>query len=244
MYLQPYFRHPQAISFDLDDTLYDNGPVIDTAEVVLMDWIRNQCPKGDAHNVSYWAAYKRQVQAVQPELEHDVTQWRYETLKAGFEALSFNTKQSARFATDGVDLFLVERNKANVPVETKASLAKLSACFPLVVITNGNADVEKIGLKPFFTHVLSAGIDGRAKPYGDLFLRAQTLLNIDSQYILHVGDHWQADIIGANQAGFQSCWLNMHQQQQADTLHKPTVEISHLSELVDLLIHQQRDATL
>ncbi|MGI0117718.1 HAD-IA family hydrolase [Zooshikella sp. RANM57] len=244
MYLQPNFCRPHAISFDLDDTLYDNGPVIDAAEAVLMDWIRNQCPKGEAHDMSYWTAYKRQVQAIQPELEHDVTLWRYETLKAGFEALSLNTTVSAKLATDGVDLFLVERNKINVPKETKTLLAKLSTCFPLVVITNGNADVEKIGLKPFFSHVLSAGIDGRAKPHGDLFQRAQTLLNMDSQCILHVGDHWQADIIGANQAGFQSCWLNMDRQQQADTLHKPTVEISHLAELVDLLIHQQRDATL
>jgi putative hydrolase of the HAD superfamily len=108
----------------------------------------------------------------------------------------------------------------------------------LVAITNGNVDPHKIGLGQYFQRILKAGPNGRAKPYPDMFDKAQQYLDVDAINILHVGDHLRTDVYGAKQNGFQACWFNdtgsnLYLSSKASVL--PDVEIEQLSDLMRLI---------
>ena len=65
-----------AITFDLDDTLYDNGPVIrKTLEVshqAMCGWHQSL----RHFSLEAWQAELNQLRAEEPEIYHDVTEWR------------------------------------------------------------------------------------------------------------------------------------------------------------------------
>lgn len=61
------------------------------------------------------------------------------------------------------------RSRVTVPDASIEVLKQLSRHFPLVVITNGNVLLERIGLDGHFKHVLKAGNGRKMKPAPDMF---------------------------------------------------------------------------
>lgn len=235
-----FYRHLNpinALTFDLDDTLYDNHPVIVRAEQAMFDWLAQLLPSPTMISRDDWQHVKQQLAAVDSSLTHDVSEWRYEALKISLMQLGWRFKEAELAARQGLELVLVERNKVDVPAETHRVLALLSAKFPLVAITNGNVDPQKIGLAKYFSAIYQAGRDGLAKPEADLFKHAIRHLGIPAQQILHVGDHLQTDVFGAKQQGLQACWYNDQQRSLVTSNGRclPDVEISHLAELLPLV---------
>jgi HAD superfamily hydrolase (TIGR01549 family) len=87
---------------------------------------------------------------------------------------------------------------------------------------------------------------GTIKPHSAIFRAAEEALGIDQadrHHILHVGDDWAADVVGATQAGWRSGYLRGRQDdtplptsEPGDDLHldvsvQPDLEIDELSEL-------------
>ena len=224
-----------ALTFDLDDTLYDNHPVIVRAEQAMFDWLAQLLPQPTMISRDDWLLLKQRLAAVDPSLRHDVSEWRYEALKIGLMQLGWRLKAAELAARQGLELVLVERNKVDVPAETHRVLALLSAKLPLVGITNGNVDPQKIGLAGYFSAIYQAGRDGLAKPEADLFERAIHHLGLPPQQILHVGDHLHTDVFGAKKQGLQACWYNDHQRQLTDATCLPDVEIGCLADLLSFV---------
>ncbi len=79
--------------------------------------------------------------------------------------------------------------------------------WPLVAITNGNAQPELFGLSDYFEFVLRAGPHGRAKPFSDMYHLAADRLGVALGEILHVGDDLTTDVAGAIRCGMQACWI-------------------------------------
>ena len=52
---------------------------------------------------------------------------------------------------------------------------------------------------------------------------------------LHVGDHPEADIVGAQNAGLKSAWVNRHESAWPDHLQDPDAIVKDVSELLSLL---------
>ena len=231
-------QSPKALTFDLDDTLYDNRPVIRRAEQAMHDWLADRHPCSRRVKREDWQRLKRRLAECDPYLRHDVTLWRYELLKIGLMQLGYSLAQAESAAQQGVEMVLEVRNQVEVPQETHRVLAELGKKVPLLAITNGNVDADKIGLGQYFSRVLVAGRDGLAKPEPDLFARAVALLGLPAQDILHVGDHLVTDVGGAKQNGLRACWFNdqqrqLHLEPQAKWL--PDVEIRTLSQLLELI---------
>ncbi|KJG28541.1 5-amino-6-(5-phospho-D-ribitylamino)uracil phosphatase YigB [Photobacterium angustum] len=227
-----------ALTFDLDDTLYDNRPVIVRAEQAMFDWLTQILPSRIMIDKTVWSSLKSQLAMLDPMLKHDVSLWRYETIKIGLMQLGFRLSEAEILAQQGLDTVLAVRNHVDVPAETHRVLKQLSDHFPLVGLTNGNVDAEKIGLAPYFVEVFQAGKDGLAKPEADLFNLAVNTLNLPAATILHVGDHLITDVKGAKQHGFQACWFNDQQkliQQQSKALILPDVEITQLAQLLEIV---------
>lgn len=224
-----------ALTFDLDDTLYDNRVVIVRAENLLRQWLVARCPKMAAFDWPRWQAMRAEVLAATPSLVGFVTEIRRAQLGLAARRCGLNDAEAKALADDGVAFFLHERSNFTVPDEAMDIMDKLAARYPMVAITNGNVDCDRLGLSPLFDSVLQAGPDGAAKPDLALFAKAQSQLNLPAERILHVGDHLVADVRGAKLAGFRACWFNdtktpLTGQRRATVL--PDVEINHLSQLL------------
>ncbi|HEY8291456.1 MAG TPA: HAD family hydrolase [Thermomicrobiales bacterium] len=81
--------------------------------------------------------------------------------------------------------------------------------FRLAVISNAPSHlfveeaVAKIGLRPFFSPVMSSALAGARKPDAGLFLTVASAWELDPATIVVIGDGLRADIEGAHAAGMR-----------------------------------------
>ncbi|CNF01768.1 5-amino-6-(5-phospho-D-ribitylamino)uracil phosphatase YigB [Yersinia nurmii] len=227
-----------AITFDLDDTLYDNRPVITRTEQESMAFLQQYHPNLRQFEVADFHRFRTELLASDPDIYHDVTQWRWLALELGLVRHGL-TKDEARKGADAVmENFALWRSRIYVPAATHDTLEALSERFPLVAITNGNADPAACGLSRYFQFVLRSGPNGRAKPYRDMYQKAANKLDLPLESILHVGDDLTTDVAGSLRCGMQACWINDRQKNIMavnDARLLPHIEISQLASLTALL---------
>lgn len=231
-------NRPQAITFDLDDTLYDNRQVILTTVEKTHQALQAWHPSLANITLDDYDRVRLEVAQQHPTIVHDVTAWRQVTLVTLIQSVGMSHDKAQAGAAEVMTVFHQWRSAAYIPDITHQVLAELAAKVPLVAITNGNADAEQLGIAQYFTLVLRAGPDGRAKPLGDLYQIAAQYLCLAPADILHVGDDLITDVQGALVAGFQACWINDRQQNlMTASLARviPHLEISRLDSLTSLL---------
>ncbi|MDZ7868281.1 MAG: HAD-IA family hydrolase [Rheinheimera sp.] len=221
-----------ALSFDLDDTLYPNSKVIAVAELAMQQRLQQLKPELLHNDPQYWWQQRKLLAAQDAEVRHDVSRWRMLAVEQGLMAQGLSACEAGEIAELALGAFLQERTNISVSAEVKQLLATLAGRFPLVAITNGNADIQRMGIAPYFQFALRAGPDGRMKPFPDLFHRAAERLGVRTRQLLHIGDHVRSDVLGALNAGCQAAWLNPAFSPQP-VLTKPPLVLPHL-ELCDL----------
>lgn len=194
----------KVISFDLDDTLYDNHPIIKNAIEAQQAYLAN-IPKWQAQPGDYWRTCREQYAKHHPEIVDDVTKWRQQALLYGLQALQVEHAQ--QHATAAFNAFATARSQIVVSDEVIALLAELRKQFKVIAITNGNVDISQFNLRDSFDLVLQAGPNGRAKPHSEMFEVAAKTLSVPLKNILHVGDSLDTDVQGANHAGCMSAYL-------------------------------------
>lgn len=198
----------KAISFDLDDTLYDNHPVIRKAERALQDYLKQTIPQSRDLGRPFWLQQRAICLKLQPDLKNDVTALRLATLQQGMVALGYSPQDASDKAHAAVDYFLSHRNQVSIADSVLQLLAKLSAQYPLVAISNGNVGIDKIGIDDYFSHRFFAGNGNLQKPHPDMFEQTCNSLAIKPAELLHIGDCTHADIFGAMRAGCQTIWID------------------------------------
>ena len=225
----------KAISFDLDDTLYDNHPIIKKAEHDFLIYLNKNYSELSELTAHQWNLYKKHLVNEFPELVEDVSLWRLEVIKRIMTIYGIAEYKAVEYAKSAFNEFLRLRSDFSVPDESLVLLEKLAARYPVIAITNGNVDEKQIGLDKKFQFILKAGSGFKAKPHHDLFVEAAARLKIEVSDILHIGDHLISDVFGAQNNGAQAVWLNEHQQPLTDARLLPTVEITQLDELYSLI---------
>ncbi|MEI6898219.1 MAG: HAD-IA family hydrolase [Psychromonas sp.] len=224
----------KAISFDLDDTLYDNHPIIKKAEVDFILYLNSSYPELSELSAHQWNLYKNHLINEFPALADDVSLWRVEILKRIMIIYGISEYKAVEYAQIAFCEFLRLRSHFKVPTESILLLETLAKRYPVIAITNGNVDEKQIGLHNKFQFILKAGGDFKAKPHKSLFVEAAKRLKIEVSDILHVGDHLISDVWGAQNNGAQAVWLNEHNLPLSGARLLPTVEINHLDELYSL----------
>lgn len=91
--------------------------------------------------------------------------------------------------------------------------------------------VEETGFSDYFDHLFISSEIGAEKPDAAIFTHSATALGLQPSQILHVGDSYQHDIIGALSAG----WRAVRILEEPDRTCKEYPQISSLSELLGLL---------
>lgn len=196
---------PQALTFDLDDTLWPIAPTIRRAEALADDWFRVHAPEVLAHFDSVRRqALRAALVAAHPQRAHDLG-WLRRRL---FEQMLDAAGHPAQRAGEVFDVFIAARQEVTLYPEVSAALAQLAARYPLAAVSNGNADLRRIGLADHFAFSLSAAEHGAAKPDPGIFHAACRRLRVEPAAVLHVGDDPQTDVAGAQGAGLRAAWIN------------------------------------
>jgi HAD superfamily hydrolase (TIGR01549 family) len=221
----------RAITIDLDDTLWPIEPVMLRAEQRLDQWLQAHCPPvAEAFPIAAMRALRERIAAENPELAHDFTSQRLLCLRAAMQPHGYGEQHvDAAFAE-----FYAARNEVECYGDALPALERLAARFPLVSLSNGNADLERIGLARFFHFSISSRSFGKAKPAVEIFHAACAGLDLPPQEVLHSGDDPALDVLGASAAGMRSAWLNRTGAVWQHAV-KPDVVARDLDELAGLL---------
>ena len=225
----------KAISFDLDDTLYDNHPIIENAELSILAYLNKSFPELAELTRKQWLLYKNLEIKQFPALAHNVSLARQQTLTRVMTIYGIPQYKAVAYAKQAFNEFIRLRSDFVVPQESIQLLEKIAQRYPVIAITNGNVDEFQIQLADKFEFVLKAGKGFKSKPQGDLFIEAARRLDIEVADILHIGDHLITDVYGAQNNGAQAVWFNPNRQSLTGASLLPTVEISRLESLYKLL---------
>lgn len=222
----------RALSLDLDDTLWPIEPCIVRAEAALDVWLREHCP---AVAASFTPAAMRverdRVWQSNPHLTHDLSALRRMSLANVFAPFGFGED----FVTRAMIAFSAGRNVVDFYPEARSVLEILSARYPIASLTNGNADLDVIGIGHHFRARIYSRDVGCAKPDARIFERTAAALDIATHELLHVGDDPLMDVEGARAAGCAVVWLDRGAAQWPRNLAPPTHRIESLDTLPALL---------
>lgn len=222
----------KAITIDLDDTLWPIWPTIERAEKALHDWLGDNAPMAAAlfANPAALRDIRAEMTTARPDLKHDMSALRRESIRL---ALS-RAGEDPLLAEAAFDVFFAARQQVVLFDDALPALEFLAARYPLVALSNGNADLERIGLSHFFRAAICAREFGVGKPDPRIFHAASGAVDLVPDQVLHVGDDATLDALGALNAGMQAAWLN-----RSDALwpheQEPHVTLTHLGELRELL---------
>lgn len=223
----------RAITLDLDDTLWPVWPTIARAEAALAGWLAAHAPAtaalfGDAQALR---ALRVRMNELRPDLRHDLSALRRESIRM---ALS-DAGDDPQLAEPAFDFFFAERQRVDLFDDALVTLDFLAARYPVVAVSNGNADVQRIGIGRYFAASLSATTLGVAKPDVRIFHAAAQAAGVEPGAVLHVGDDALLDAQGALGAGMQAAWLNKAGAAWPHDGAPPHATVASLSALCRLL---------
>ncbi|WP_457280289.1 HAD family hydrolase [Polaromonas sp. P5_D5] len=221
----------KAITLDLDDTLWPIWPAIERAEKALDDWLSQHAPMTAAlfSNPAARHEIREHVTRSRPELKYNLSAIRREAIRVAL----YRSGEDPLLAEAAFNVFFEERNRVTLFEDAVLALEFLSGRYPLVAVSNGNADVERIGIGRYFRAAISAQQFGVGKPDPRIFHAAAGAVEVQPQEVLHVGDDATLDVLGALNCGMQTVWVNRSDQMWAHPA-VPHETVTTLTELCDL----------
>ncbi|BDT61345.1 hydrolase [Massilia varians] len=224
---------PKAVLFDLDDTLWPIAPVILEAEQILFAWLREHAPRvAQQFTIETLRQARLELLARQPEFQLDLGALRRAGLIAAFEQAGEDAGKVELAMTE----FFAARNAVIPYDDVLPGLLRLKGRVLIGSVTNGNADLQTIGLARHFDASVAAPSFGVAKPDPRIFLEACRLLGVAPQEALYVGDDLLLDVDGAQRAGLRAVWMNrIGKVNDMPEQVRPDLEVSSLDGLLDWL---------
>ncbi len=230
----------RLITFDLDDTFWETTPAIQSAETALRDWLSVQAPRLGEFPVEALGAIRRMLIEQDPALRHRISELRRRILQHALHDAGYPADEADALAEQAFQVFLDARHEVQIFPDVQPTLEFLANHYSLGVITNGNADVRRLGLADYFQFTLCAEELGVGKPDPHPFQQALRLGDARPEQAVHVGDHALDDIAGAQQAGMRAVWFNPKRDAWPHDYH-PDAQIQSLAELPKLLLGWRGD---
>lgn len=226
----------RLLTLDLDNTLWETEPVIARAEQACYDWISTHCPQAAAfYSAAALHEYRLQIAACYPDLRFRLSQLRQEVLRRVFMQSGIDRDRSAALAVEAFQVFYRERSRVTFYAGAEEALRALAAAYPLMALTNGNADLELIGIRSYFQAHFSAEQVGAPKPDPALFQAALQQAGVTAADCIHMGDHPEQDIAAAAALGFRTLWINLSQAPWPAALPRPDAEVTHWAQVPQVI---------
>ncbi|MBT8092896.1 MAG: HAD family hydrolase [Gammaproteobacteria bacterium] len=222
----------RTITIDLDDTLWAIHPVIKRAEERLYAWMGEHYPRiTELFSVDDVRALRTEVIAEFKDQAHDLTFLRRTVLTRLGETAGYGES----YVETAFEVFDEARNDVTLFPEARPALRVLKQRYVVIAVTNGNANLDRIGISELFDGVVSAASAGAAKPQRPIFDAAVKAGGARADQTLHVGDHPFYDVHGARDAGLRAVWVNRNGDEWPAEYSAPDAEIRHIGELHGLL---------
>lgn len=205
----------RAIYFDLDDTLCGYW---DASKRGLRLTFENHGPDGYTVDelIRHWAASFREFA---PDLKN--TTWYEGYLRNGEPTRTEQMRRTlARIGIEDMELasrlsraYMEERDRAlGLFPDAIEVLDTLAATYPLGLITNGPADVQRqeiatLRIAPFFRNIFIEGEMGEGKPSKAVFDRAASIVDCQPNEVLMVGNSLGHDVRAALDNGWHAIWI-------------------------------------
>lgn len=198
----------RVISFDLDDTLWDNTGVIEKCNQELYDFLcRHHQPFSRHYSVDAMLRVSEQFVAEKIPHYDNMTTLR----KAVIRHMLLETAADLNLVNQAFSVFYYWRNQVTIPSLTHDVLQHLGQRFDLFAVSNGNSNLYWLGLMQYFEKHFIAGIDGRAKPSAEMLHRICDLKNIKPTELLHIGDNHETDVQSGINANCQYLCLHINE---------------------------------
>ena len=222
----------RAVAFDLDNTLWDVEPVLARAEVRMLEWLHQHCPRiPEQVSLEDMRAAREELARAEPHNAHDVTYLRLTALERHARECGYQEDIAAR----AFEVFLAARCEVEILPDVRPGLARLQRCFTLASLSNGNAELGRIGLDCAFAVSLNARQIGAGKPDRRCFERLASELKLATRNVVYVGDDPWLDVAAARAAGCRSAWMNRRASPWPADLAPADLVVQDLSELAALL---------
>lgn len=204
---------------ELDAIFLDAGnTLVGMDSTLLSEVLRSEGVAADA------AAFERAEAASRPALSERLHRGVASETRSTFTFWVRNIVERLG-ATGDLDALahrLVVTVKATVPTQRlwsrvlpgvpEALVALRAAGLQLVVVSNSDGTVEQAltdaGLRPLLDAVVDSAIVGVEKPAPGIFEAALRIVDVPPSRVLHVGDLWAADVVGARSVGLHAVLLD------------------------------------
>ena len=231
---------PQALFFDLDDTLLDDhASVLRSLDLTCQQVLAPALPSLDLQ--AFFKTYREIADNFWESGEIRIEDQEASRLMLWREALlqfDCNDEAIALAARGAYTRFRDER-----PIVFEDALPVLQALqgrYRLALITNGRnvkqrAKLKNAGLDEFFDFVMTSEDFHTGKPDPGIFHHTARQLDVAPEAAWHIGDSQGNDIKGAVNAGLGAVWLNRLAKPRDARHPAPHHEIASLTELLTLL---------
>jgi len=218
-----------GVLFDLDETLVDRrGTLLDYAQV-LHSQFESHFKVGLQEFLSSVATLDNYGQTPRQEF---------------FSGISALTEDFLTPTQIGVLYYTTAWLRPRLMPDAEALLKKLRVNgIPVAIVTNGQtqsqrAKIVNAGLDKLVDHIVISEEFGQRKPDAAIFNQAIEALGVKSVKNWFIGDNPGADIIGANQAGCNTIWLQRYLDWPTDQANCFNHKASNLEEVSDLLFSE------
>lgn len=199
----------KSISFDLDDTLWPLMPNIVEAEKTTNEWIKENFP-GTAALLGKQDVIEIRDKLIKedPNLMNQISELRklmfYElNIRAGY-----GKEESKKMAEEAFEIYFKGRNAVTFYEGAIETLELLKNDYSLGVVTNGNADLQVIGIDNLFDYIFSAADLNAHKPDPVMFEAVINRTGLRAEEICHIGDHPINDVKASLDFGMTPIWFN------------------------------------
>ncbi len=222
----------RLITFDLDNTLWDVGEVLHHAEQQMRQWLDANVPEY-TRTLDRDALTKIRTAVVteRPQLGHNVSALRQEVLFRGIVSCGYPATEARRYARSAFATFFQARQEVVFFEHALEALGELAASYQLGALTNGNADIQRVGLDRFFSFAFSSADVAASKPAPDIFHAALNHAGVAPQQCIHVGDNLIDDVHGAGSVGMHTIWVKLSDQPNTIGHTQPSEVVEDLAEL-------------
>jgi HAD superfamily hydrolase (TIGR01509 family) len=222
----------RAVAFDLDNTLWDVDPVIVRAEARWLEWLQENCPRiPERLSMDELRASRMALAAREPHNAHDFTYLRIASLAQHARECGYDESISEQ----AFEIFIAERNQVDLFADVRPGLRRLSTRYALASLSNGNADLGRIGVADLFSVSLNARGIGAAKPDPRCFERLVADLQLTPHEVIYVGDDPLLDVEAGRAAGLLTAWMNRTGQVWPATVRPADFNVGDCLELATQL---------
>ncbi|HET7813149.1 MAG TPA: HAD family hydrolase [Candidatus Baltobacteraceae bacterium] len=234
-------RDIRAVLFDLDDTLHDDTLAFTSAAEEVA---REVAAEHGIDALELKAAYVAEAEGFWHRLDRDQVRERISHLREAFWA-------SALERVGLTDPMLAQTSAANYHAYRNKYFALFPGALDLLrdlksrgvklgMVTNGFSETHRdklivLQISELFDALFLPDETGMVKPDPLLFAHACRELGVAPKHSAMVGDRYERDIAGAQQAGLMTVWVNVRGEPVPDGGKPPDANVERIDQVAAVL---------